>query len=527
MSANLTYKTLDNLGINGINTQANPTTLDATWLESAENIVLRESGRISFRKGFRQNILANTFGASSAALPVGAITENKGDGATLAAVGGNMYTVDFTTPSSPWTSSFSTGASTSDWQMIGFNNETYCVQSGAIPVEYDGGTWTVLTSASGYTAPNGVTTFNPSCGMGYYGRLWVGGVAEEKDVVYYSDTLNAHKWGSGAAGYLDLKTVWGNDEIVAIAPFYGQMVIFGKSNIVIYQGVTDPSTMSLVEVIRGVGCASRDTVQAVGDDLLFLSDTGLRSLSRTTELDKVPLVDYSLNIKDTLIRNIQLDGSNSKAVYIENEGVYLLTFTEIKVTYAFDMKYFTPNKAPRVTSWTFNGQRNPSCFAFTETRDLLIGQVAGSICTYQDYYDRDFVSGGTYTDDSYFVTFKTIWIDLGKSVVSSILKKMKAVFNGGSGTDISIQWYKDFGVTPSKAYSFQLNPSTSGTLSLYGASTSLYGTSKYAPIFGLNEYNIPLTGRAKYLQLSITSQTKGFVASLQDITLLFKQGKIR
>ena len=526
MSANLQYKPLDNVGINGLNTQSNPASLDSTWLTSAENIVLRESGRISFRKGLKQNILANTFGASSAALSIGAITENKGNGATLAAVGGNMYTVDFTSPSTPWTSSFSTGASTSDWQMIGFNNETYCVQSGAIPVEYDSGTWTVLTSASGYTAPAGVTTFNPRCGMGYYGRLWVGGISEEKDVVYYSDTLNAHKWGSGAAGSLDLKTVWGNDEIMAIAPFYGQMVIFGKRNIAIYQGVTDPATMSLVEVIRGIGCASRDTVQAVGDDLLFLSDTGLRSLSRTTELDKVPLVDYSVNIKDTLIRHISQD-TGSKAIYIENEGVYLLTFPNINTTYAFDMKHLTPNKSPRITNWTFDSTRVPTCYDYTETRSLLVGQEAGSIATYEGYYDKTFVNGGTYTDHSYTGSFKTIWINLGNSVVSSILKKMKAIINGGSGVTVGVKWYKDFSIVPSTTQSFQLNPTASGTTYLWGASNSLYGTSKYAPTYGLKEYSVPLTGRAKHLQIEMSAETNGYVASLQDMTLLFKQGKIR
>jgi len=526
MSANLTYRPLDDIGINGLNTQANPASLDASWLTDATNVVLRETGRISFRKGLKQNVLSNTFGASSAALPIGAVAENKGDDAILAAIGGNMYTVDFTTPSTPWTSSFSTGASSSDWQMISFKNETYCVQSGAAPVEYDNGTWSLLSASTGYNAPTGVTTFDPSCGMGYYGRLWVGGITEEKDVIYYSDTLNAHKWSSGAAGTIDLKTVWGSDEIVAIAPFYGQLVIFGKRNIVIYQGVTDPNTMSLVEVIRGIGCASRDTVQAVGDDLLFLSNTGLRSLSRTTELDKVPLVDYSVNIKDTIIRNTGQD-VNSKAIYIENEGVYVLIFPNINVTYAFDMKHLTPNKVPRVTKWSFNGTKIPSSFAYTESKGLLIGQEAGSIATYEGYYDKNYVSAGVYTNVSYTVNFKTIWIDLGQSVIASLLKKMIAVFEGGSGLTIGVQWYKDFGTIPSKSSTFSLNPVSSGISYLFGSATALYGTAKYAPYYSLKEYSVPLSGSAKYFQLEVTTETNGQVASLQDMTLLFKQGKIR
>ena len=81
MSANLQYKPLDNIGLNGLNLQANPAALDPSWLTKADNIVLRESGRISFRKGLKQNVLANTDGVSSAPLLIGSLVEHK-DGST-------------------------------------------------------------------------------------------------------------------------------------------------------------------------------------------------------------------------------------------------------------------------------------------------------------------------------------------------------------------------------------------------------------------------------------------------------------
>ncbi len=536
MSSNLEFRPLDNIGMNGLNTQSNPTTLDPSWLTEANNIVLRESGRISFRKGLKQNIVTTTSN-----VPIGAIKEHRKSGVILAAVGAKMYTVDFTAPTAPWTAAYTTNVSTSDWEMIDFNNEIYCVQESAIPVEYDAGTWTILTSASGYTAPAGVTTFNPRCGTGYYGRLWVGGITEEKDVVYYSDTLNAHKWSTGAAGSLDLKTVWGSDEIVAIEPFYGQLVIFGKHNIAIYQNPTDPNTMSLTEVIRGVGCAARDSVQAVGDDLLFLSDTGLRSLSRTTELDKVPLTEFSINVKDTLIRHLA-QSSNVKSCYVEDEGVYVMSFVDKNITYVFDIKHKTPNGVPRITMWDFDGNREPASLTFTDTKGFLVGQKTGSVATYEGYYDEDYVSGGTPTSHSYTGSFRTIWINLGNSAVASILKKMKAIIDGGSGTVVGIQWFKDFSPIPSPTSSFTLNPTTTGATSLFGASTSLYGattaththtagthpsSSKYTPLYGLREYSLNLTGSAKFLQLKLSAETKGFVASLQTLLLLYKQGKIR
>ena len=82
---------------------------------------------------------------------------------------------------------------------------------------------------------------------------------------------------------------------------------------------------------------------------------------------------------------------------------------------------------------------------------------------------------------------------------------------------------------PSKTTSITLNPVTTGTAALWGASTSLYGKSgvTYKPVYGLQEYKTPLTGSAKNLKLAISIESNGFDASLQDVTLLHKQGKIR
>ena len=522
MAKQLSYKPLNDIGLNGLNTQNNPATLDPSWLAKAENIVLRESGRISFRKGLKQNVLANTDGVSSAPLPIGSLVEHK-DGSTdkiFAGVGTKVYTVDFTSPATPWTGAFTAGTA-SDWQFVNFNKGLYGFQTGNPPIKYTSSTWAVTT-----TKPAGVTTFDPSCGMGYYGRNWVGGISEEKDVVYYTDTLQGDNWTTGAYGSIDLKTVWGTDEIISINAFYGKLVIFGKHNIVIYNGPDEPTTMALDEVIRGVGCASRDTVQSVGDDLYFLSSTGVRSLSRTTEKDNVPLQDLSLTIKDTLTRNIS-QSSNAKAVYVENEGTYILSFVDNNITYVFDIKHETPSGTPRLTTWSFDSNREPSSFAYTESKDLLVGQQAGSVSTYEGYYDKDYVSGGTYTSASYTGIFKSTWLDLGQGAIASLLKKLKAVIEGGSGSTIGVKWYKDFNVTPSKTTNFLLNPVSTGVVALFGASTSLYGSSKYTPVFGMKEYNIPLTGSAKYLQIEMNGETAGYTASLQDMTLLFKQGKIR
>ena len=104
---------------------------------------------------------------------------------------------------------------------------------------------------------------------------------------------------------------------------------------------------------------------------------------------------------------------------------------------------------------------------------------------------------------------------------------MILVLEGGSGAILSLKWYKDFSPEASTITTILLNPVTTGTVALWGASASLYGASKYSPIFGLQDYKTPLTGSAKRLKLNLSIESNGYDASIQDLTLLHKEGKIR
>ena len=617
MAKQLAYQPLTNLGVNGLNLQNNPAALDATWLTSATNIMLRESGRISFRKGLKQKVVPT--GTAIASL----VEHNdQGTNKIFASHGTAIYTMDFTSPNAAFPTTnidvrHVVSGSSGAWQFVNFNDRLHCFHAGIVPQRYDGAAdalekWsayynaTAINDGSGindsvtsitvdstigfppngkiligtevisYTAktpttfnpcvrgaddtteaahlddavittatkPASVTTFDPSCGMGFYGRMYVGGITEEKDVVHYSVLLDADDFTGTGSGLIDLKKVWGTDEIVHIAPFVGKMVIFGKNNIAIYDNPADIANATLDEVISGIGLISRDTVQTIGDDLVFLSATGLRSLSRTTEKENLPLTDYSLNIKDTLIRNIGLS-TNVKSVYLENEGVYLLSFVDKNITYAFDFKHFTPNEVPRITTWSFDLDREPASLAYTKLYSgLLVGQKDGGIAGYEGYHDIDLSwdSGAVYTNFPYVSDISSIWITLGQSITASLLKRMILVLEGGSGAVLSLKWYKDFSAEPSDITTILLNPVTTGTVSLWGASSSLYGattvahthvaathpaSSRYTPVFGLKEYNTSLTGSAKRLKLNLSIESNGYDASIQDLTLLHKEGKIR
>ena len=574
---------LDTIGINGLDSQTTATALGNEWFIKADNITYTEGGKVTFRKGLKQGTL-------NAGSKIGSIVEHitATDTKQFVSYGGTVAELDLTDKDNAFINTYSpAGVTTSDWLFQNFNNKLIGVQDGSIkPIVYDAGTWEYLedvvdTTSSGTlinaglfnvgtrykisvvgttdfvaigaasntvgicftatgtgsgtgsayeggTMPEGTTTFDPSCILSYYGRVWVGGITEENDVIHYSALLDESQWWTAAgitdSGYIDLKTVWGKDEIVALHAYAGKLVIFGKENIAIYNDPQAVGVMALEEVVRGIGCVARDSIQAIGEDIYFLSETGVRSLKRTATFDKLPLQEISPTIKDELIANIKT-GSDVKSVYIANEGLYLITFVAKNVTYVFDLTYPTPKETPRVTKWSFASDRHPASLSYTDEYGLLVGQHSGRVATYEGYWDSDYSGSNVFVDSPYTSSLSTVWIDLGQGVQASILKRMIMLVSGGQGSDVGVRLYKDFEMSPKLSPTFTLNPTLSGTPALYGASTSLYGAAKYAPIHGLKEHSIPLAGSAKYLRLEMDAVTSGYKASLQSLSLLYKQGK--
>ena len=552
---------LDSIGVFGLNRQASPSSLEHQWLTSAQNVMLDDRGRITTRAGVKQ-ISINIGTSSSNSEIVKSIGEYRDtNGASIIYAGSNASIYKLNTANTPYTldaQSFTVTPQTitdGNWEFTNFNDNFYGVQASHKPIHYDGTNWMDLDDTSGYVAPSGVTTFDPSCILGDFGRLWVGGVAEANDVVYYSDTLIGHVFNTGASGSIDLKTVWGGDEVVAIAGFMGKLVIFGKMNIAIYNGADDPTSMSIDEVIMGMGCVARDSVAVLGDDIVFLSNSGLRSLRRTMVQDKMPLTDLSRNIKDeitTHIVNANMD--QAKGQYCLCGGYYVLGFPDRNIVYVFDFKQKNNDGSPRITTWNFAAGKTPRSFLSISSGKMYLGTGAtdyeGRIALYEDYYDviKTDVTASyanqtvceaashtwesanskcwSTTQNTYQSDFKTVWLDFGDPSSSKLLKRFLAVISGGKNMDVTMNWYRDYGITADSA-SFTLSPTTSGTTYYWGKSASLYGAAKYAPAFQPAEYKLSLSKAAKVVRFEMKGTMNGFKAALQNMTVWAKRGKIR
>lgn len=551
---------LDSIGIYGLNKQSSPSSLEPQWLTEAENVMLDEKGNVTTRKGIRQisDLIGSTASNNYIVKSLGEFRNSTGSSTIFAGSYDKIYKLN--TSNTPYTLDAQTFTGTpqtitdGNWGFCNFNDKFYAVQASHKPIYFDGTNWMDLEDAFGFSAPSGVTTFNPSCCLGSFGRLWVGGVSEANDVVYYSDTLIGHKFNAGAAGYVDMKTVWGGDKIIALENFMGKLVIFGERNIAIYNSPDDPSasTFALDEVVRGVGCVSRDSVQTLGDDIIFLSNSGIRSLQRTMVQDKMPLTDLSLNIKDEITQHIvNADMDQVKSQYCLCGGYYVLSFPDRNISYVFDFKG-KAGSAPRITTWEFESKKTPKSFLSVTDGIMYVGlgndDYQGRVADYDGYYDVEkadvTATYGNQTvceaasntwestnskcwsdiNNTYQSSFKTTWLDFGNPSVAKILKRMLLTITGGFGMVATLNWYKDYSNVSDSA-SFDLGSGAS--VARWGTTSSKWGVSRFSKSEQPKEYKLSLSKSAKVLRLGMTGTVNGFKPSLQNMIVWAKQGKIR
>ena len=166
----------------------------------------------------------------------------------------------------------------------------------------------VLHLESAHTAHGG--PYTPSFGTSYprdaiaaFGRFWV----HDGDTVYWSTDIadsTFPAFAGGSSGTLNIASVLPKnvDVITALAVHNNFLIIFCERNIVIYSGADNPlGNFVLADIIAGVGCVARDSLQSTGNDLLFLSDTGIRSLGRLIQEKSLPMRDLTRNVRDDFL----------------------------------------------------------------------------------------------------------------------------------------------------------------------------------------------------------------------------------
>ena len=172
------------------------------------------------------------------------------------------------------------------------------------------------------------TTLNPTGGTGYRKDdiLTLDQVGSSYTATVRVDSVNAagaiqtftlsntgYDYTAGAAttsikingeGAFDLSLYWpnGQDTAVAVREWNNLLLVFGKRSILVYGNPDDANnTMLIIESVTDAGCVARDSIQEVGNDMLFLSNGGVQSIGKLLEEKSVPLNDVSKNVKDYVV----------------------------------------------------------------------------------------------------------------------------------------------------------------------------------------------------------------------------------
>jgi hypothetical protein len=395
------------------------------------------------------------------------------------------------------------------------NGITYFFQTGHDPLIYDPAvsttTYRRVSEKTGYVA----TVSNADIAISAFGRLWVASTSTNKNTVYFSDLLAGHVWSTGTAGSLNVDRVWPNgaDEITGLAAHNGFLIIFGKRQILVYANATTPSTMSLNDTVGGIGCLARDSIQTTGKDILFLSNSGVRSFARTIVEKSAPLGDLSKNVRNDLMQVVGGETlANIKSVYSEKQAFYLLTLPSVDALYCFDTRTQLQDGSLRATKWN---SIEPTALLSRRNGDLLIGKN-GYIGKYGTYKDHT---------SSYRFQYFTNHADLGDQNITSILKKVSVVVIGGTGQYVTMKWGFDFSANylSANVYIPVQGVSEYGTAE-YGANATVIAY--YSDGVALQTLTASASGSGKVVQTGYEATINGSALSIQKIEIQAKGGKV-
>ena len=399
------------------------------------------------------------------------------------------------------------------WKFVTFNGACYGLQASHALVKYTGsGNFANVTAGAG-SVPDGNELLSA------FGRLW--GTSSDGQTVKYCALLDATTWSGVGAGSINFTSVWGNgaDEIVALAAFNSFLVVFGKHNIIVLADGSgsslglDPANIQVVDMVSGIGCYARDSVQNVnGDDLVFLSYSGVQSLNRIIQERSNPLRDITLNNRD-FVKTYAISGQANtiRSCYSPGYGMYLLALPGASRIFCFDTKVKLPDGSWRMTEWE---GLIPKSLISLESGNTIYGGYAGKVFQYSGYQDN----GSSYT-----LVFESGWMNFGDEINNRLkfLKRVGGLFIIGGTQTLVFKWAFDFS---DSFKSFQKTITYNSGGGEYGIAE--YGEDEFGGSSLTFETDVPGSAQGQFIKVGVQTVINGYAVTLQNLQLFTKIGRL-
>lgn len=506
MAQQLQSITITAPGFAGINTQDAPLSQEPTFAAVADNCVIDKEGRIAARKGYSILNGNDLLGSSDGIESMGEFVAEDGD-VTFFSAGNNKLFSGTTTMVDETPAGYT--ITDNNWKMVNFNDHMYFFQRGHEPLVYaahDG----FIDPMSTHAHATGTPPEGHVC-LAAFGRLWVADFVDDKSTIYWSDLLDGTHWTGGSTGSIDLTNVWptGYDVITALAAHNGFLIIFGRNSILVYEGASSPANMTLTDTISNIGCVGRDAVVSTGRDLIFLDDSGVRSLSRTIQEKSAPIGDISKNVNNDVKSLFAAETGNIKMHYSPRQAFVLLNFPELGVVYTFDTRFPLQDGSYRATTWS---HMNPLCFAETSVEKLYIGVLDG-IAEYTGYEDNE---------TAYLLSYFSHPLSFGSTSNLKFLKKINLTTFDGAEATVVLNWAYDYsGAYTKQAYVLpksnvgQYNISEFNTEAEYSSSIAL-----------INRQKINASGQGTVVAVGVETTVEGKSIAIQELNIHALLGRI-
>ncbi len=272
--------------------------------------------------------------------------------------------------------------------------------------------------------------------------------AGSNDIVPYSAAVNPTDWtSSNNAGYLPTGlNNYGDNPVTALALYRGNLVVFNAGGYQMWQIDPDPQNMAFLDA-QPVGSIWSRAAQSISNDLIFLTEIGVRNLGTIGATANMAIGDTGQQIDPLVLAQIQAATYDPFSIYYPGRGqywliygpqVFVLTINGLRGTKSWS-RYIFPQLITDAT--LLNG------FLYLRTGNNLVWQINGS----------------AQGDDSQFVDLHTILLlhlD-GNIADSSTYNATMAAHNGAVTTGSPVEFGSgSLAILPAQASFNSFNPST-------------------------------------------------------------------
>ena len=288
-------------------------------------------------------------------------------------------------------------------------------------------------------------------------------------------------------------------------------------------GPGDPAATGgiyLADTVSNIGLVSGDALASDGRDLLFVDDTGLRSLGRTIQEQSAALGDLSRTVRTQLqaaISKTLQTGGSVRLVYDPTNSFVLLILNGDRDVWCFDTRQQMPDGAYRATRWP--GAPLTTGLYVEEGEKLMLGSgLHVPMVEYKGTVD--------YSSTTYNFVYSSPNLSFGDPVRTKMVKQIDYTVVSGATESTATGSWEYVGTRPYEKSRFF--PLAGGVASFYDDnsfeynSSAQYGTGDNI----IRSYKLNADASGEMAIIKFAAEINNSRCSLQQINIQALLGRI-